>query len=196
MPTIIKSDAFAEWIDNLRDRAGAAQVLRRLARLERGNPGNVAPVGEGVSELKIDFGPGYRVYFGQRGQELVIILAGGDKSEPRAGLQSGQETVGRMEGAKPMTKAKFSAFDVADHIKTPDDAAHYLDAVLADGDANEIAEALGVVARSQGMAAIAEESGLSRETLYRTLSDAGNPRLATLLGILRAMGLRLSVAAA
>jgi len=54
MPTVIKSEAFAEWIDNLRDRAGAAQVLRRLARLERGNPGRVAPVGEGVSELKID----------------------------------------------------------------------------------------------------------------------------------------------
>jgi putative addiction module killer protein len=80
MPTVIKSEAFAEWIDNLRDRAGVAQVLRRLARLERGNPGRVAPVGEGVSELKIDFGPGYRVYFGQRGEELVIILGGGDKS--------------------------------------------------------------------------------------------------------------------
>jgi putative addiction module killer protein len=80
MPTIVKSDAFAEWIDKLRDRAGAAQVLRRLARLERGNPGNVAPVGKGLSELKIDFGPGYRVYFGQRGEELVIILCGGDKS--------------------------------------------------------------------------------------------------------------------
>lgn len=80
MPTILKSDAFAAWIDDLRDRAGAAQVLRRLTRLERGNPGNVAPVGEGVSELKIDFGPGYRVYFGQHGEELVIILGGGDKS--------------------------------------------------------------------------------------------------------------------
>lgn len=71
---------FEEWIDNLRDRAGAAQVLRRIARLERGNPGRVAPVGEGVSEPKIDFGPGYRVYFGRRGEELVIILGGGDKS--------------------------------------------------------------------------------------------------------------------
>jgi putative addiction module killer protein len=80
MPTAIKSEAFAEWTDNLRDRAGVAQVLRRLARLERGNPGRVAPVGEGVSELKIDFGPGYRVYYGQRGEELVIILGGGDKS--------------------------------------------------------------------------------------------------------------------
>lgn len=88
MSTIIKSDAFAEWIDNLRDRAGAAQVLRRLARLEQGNPGNVAPVGEGVSELKIDFGPGYRVYFGQRGQELVIILAGGDKSSQERDIKA------------------------------------------------------------------------------------------------------------
>ena len=80
MPTILKSDAFARWIDNLRDRAGAAQVLRRLARLERGNPGSVASVGEGVSELKIDFGPGYRVYFGRRGEDLAIILGAGDKS--------------------------------------------------------------------------------------------------------------------
>ncbi len=80
MPTILKSDAFAHWIDNLRDRAGAAQVLRRLARLERGNPGSVASVGEGVSELKIDFGPGYRVYFGRRGEDLAIILGAGDKS--------------------------------------------------------------------------------------------------------------------
>jgi putative addiction module killer protein len=80
MPTIIRSDVFAEWIDNLRDRAGAAQVLRRIVRLESGNPGNVAPVGGGLSELKIDFGPGYRVYFGRRGEELVVILGGGDKS--------------------------------------------------------------------------------------------------------------------
>ncbi len=95
-----------------------------------------------------------------------------------------------------MTKAKFTPFDAAEHIKTAEDAALYLDAVLADGDAGEIADALGIVARSQGMAAIADESGLSRETLYRTLSEAGNPRLATLISVLRAMGLRLSVAAA
>ncbi|MET0181729.1 MAG: type II toxin-antitoxin system RelE/ParE family toxin [Caulobacterales bacterium] len=51
-----------------------------MARLERGNPGNAAPIGEGLSELKIDFGPGYRVYFGQRGEDLAIVLCGGDKS--------------------------------------------------------------------------------------------------------------------
>ena len=58
----------------------AGGVKRRLARLEQGNPGKVAPVGEGLSELKIDFGPGYRVYFGQQGEDLVIMLCGGDKS--------------------------------------------------------------------------------------------------------------------
>ena len=99
MPTILKSDVFEEWIDNLRDRAGAAQVLRRLARLERGNSGRVAPVGEGVSELKIDFGPGYRVYFGQRGEELVIILGGGDKSRGREWLKvTGPERLASLGG--------------------------------------------------------------------------------------------------
>lgn len=80
MPKVIKSDTFAKWIDTLRDRAGAAQILRRLARLEGGHAGRVAAIGEGLTELKIDFGPGYRVYYGQRGEELVIILGGGDKS--------------------------------------------------------------------------------------------------------------------
>lgn len=88
MRKVIKSDTFAKWIDTLRDRAGAAHVLRRLARLERGNPGHVAPVGGGVSELKIDFGPGYRVYFGQRGEDLVIILSGGDKSRQDRDIQA------------------------------------------------------------------------------------------------------------
>lgn len=88
---MIKSDAFADWIDSLRDRAGAAQILRRLARLERGNPGKVAPIGEGLSELKIDFGPGYRVYFGQRGEDLVIVLCGGDKSTQDRDINSAKK---------------------------------------------------------------------------------------------------------
>lgn len=94
-----------------------------------------------------------------------------------------------------MSSAKFTPFDAAEHIKTPKDAAYFLDAVFEDGDASEIADALGIVARSQGMAEIAEQTGLSREGLYRTLSEAGNPTLSTLLSVVRAMGLRLSVAA-
>lgn len=80
MIEIRKTDVFADWIDNLRDIRAKARILVRLERLAAGNPGHVEPVAEGVSELKIDYGPGYRVYFKKRGRELVVLLAGGDKS--------------------------------------------------------------------------------------------------------------------
>lgn len=77
---IRKTDDYAKWIDNLADTRARARILVRIERLAAGNPGDVKPVGEGVSELKIDYGPGYRVYFKKQEQELVILLAGGDKS--------------------------------------------------------------------------------------------------------------------
>jgi putative addiction module killer protein len=70
---------YAQWFANLRDRQARARIDARVRRLSLGNPGDVRPVGEGVSELRIPYGPGYRVYFVQRGQSLVILLAGGDK---------------------------------------------------------------------------------------------------------------------
>ncbi|WP_137719246.1 type II toxin-antitoxin system RelE/ParE family toxin [Methylobacillus flagellatus] len=80
MLQIRKTDVYAAWIDGLSDVRGRARILVRIERLAAGNPGDVKPVGGGVSELRIDFGPGYRVYFSRYGQELVILLAGGDKS--------------------------------------------------------------------------------------------------------------------
>ncbi|MEW6039275.1 MAG: type II toxin-antitoxin system RelE/ParE family toxin [Pseudomonadota bacterium] len=80
MIEIRKTDAFAECLDGLHDIQARARVQARIERLAAGNPGDVEPVGEGVSELRIDYGPGYRVYFKQRGRELVVLLAGGDKS--------------------------------------------------------------------------------------------------------------------
>ena len=68
-----------KWLDGLRDIHARARILVRVERLAAGNLGDVRPVGEGVSELRIDYGPGYRVYFTKRGQEVVILLAGGDK---------------------------------------------------------------------------------------------------------------------
>lgn len=75
-----KTEVFVEWLDSLRDIRARARVLVRVERLAAGNPGDVKPVSEGVSELRIDYGPGYRVYFKKRGREVVILLAGGDKS--------------------------------------------------------------------------------------------------------------------
>jgi len=73
------TDVFVQWLDTLRDIQARARVQARIERLAAGNPGDVEPVGEGVSELRINYGPGYRVYFMQRGRELIILLAGGDK---------------------------------------------------------------------------------------------------------------------
>ncbi|MHC1764341.1 MAG: type II toxin-antitoxin system RelE/ParE family toxin [Verrucomicrobiia bacterium] len=79
MIEIRKTDLFAKWLDSLRDLQARARVQARIERLGLGNPGDVRLVGEGVSELRINYGPGYRVYFKQRGRELIILLAGGDK---------------------------------------------------------------------------------------------------------------------
>ncbi len=80
MIEIRKTDLFVQWLDNLADIQARARIQARIERLEAGNPGDVEPVGEGVSELRINYGPGYRVHFKRRGRALIILLAGGDKS--------------------------------------------------------------------------------------------------------------------
>ena len=79
MVEVRKTDHFAKWIDGLEDIRARARILVRIERLAAGNPGDVKLVGEGVSELRIDYGPGYRVYYTQRGRSAVILLAGGEK---------------------------------------------------------------------------------------------------------------------
>jgi putative addiction module killer protein len=97
VPQIRKTDVYAEWIDNLRDLQGRARILVRVERLASGNPGDVQPVGSGVSELRIHFGPGYRVYFTQRGQDFVILLAGGDKSSQPTDIQTALQLAKNLE---------------------------------------------------------------------------------------------------
>ena len=80
MIEIRKTEIFAKWLDGLHDIRARARILVRIERLTAGNPGDVKPVGEGVSELRIDYRPGYRVYYKKQGQKVVILLAGGDKS--------------------------------------------------------------------------------------------------------------------
>jgi putative addiction module killer protein len=77
---IRKTSVYAEWIDKLRDVMGRARILARVERLAQGNAGDAKHVGEGVFELRVDTGPGYRVYYTQQGSQVVILLVGGDKS--------------------------------------------------------------------------------------------------------------------
>ena len=79
MVEVRKTNVYVTWLDNLQDARARARILVRVERLAAGNPGDVRPVGEGVSELRIDYGPGYRVYFKKQRRKIVILLAGGNK---------------------------------------------------------------------------------------------------------------------
>ncbi len=79
MVEIRKTEVFAKWIDGLKDVRARARIQVRIERLAAGNPGDARPVGEGVSELRIDYGPGYRVYYIHRARSVIILLTGGEK---------------------------------------------------------------------------------------------------------------------
>ena len=80
MLEVRQSEPYAEWFKDLRDRTAKTRIDIRIRRLSLGNPGDVKPVGEGVSELRVDYGPGYRIYFIQKADVFIVLLAGGDKS--------------------------------------------------------------------------------------------------------------------
>ena len=82
------TETYVGWLDSLRDVRARARVLARVERLAAGNPGDVRPVGEGFSEMRIDYGPGYRVYFRKRGRSIVVLLAGGDKRTQRRDIET------------------------------------------------------------------------------------------------------------
>lgn len=86
MITVRQTGEFARWLKSLRDERAAAKIAQRIVRVQSGLLGDVKPVGDGVSELRIDWGPGYRVYFARQGLALVILLCGGDKGTQRADI--------------------------------------------------------------------------------------------------------------
>jgi putative addiction module killer protein len=95
---IRRTSVFDKWLRKLRDTQARAKILVRIDRLSRGNPGDVKPVGEGVSEMRIDYGPGYRVYYVQRGSELIVLLVGGDKSSQESDIAKAIELARGLEG--------------------------------------------------------------------------------------------------
>lgn len=93
MIEIRQTETYAHWFGNLRDREARARIDIRIRRLSLGNPGDAKPIGSGVSELRIDYGPGYRVYFVQRGPTLIILLVGGNKRTQERDIKKAIELV-------------------------------------------------------------------------------------------------------
>ncbi len=91
MIEVRQTEVFSKWLRKLRDRQARARIQSRIDRLQLGLAGDVRPVGGGVSELRIDYGPGYRVYFVQRGKELVVLLAAGDKHTQARDIKTAQD---------------------------------------------------------------------------------------------------------
>ena len=91
------TEIFVDWLDNLRDSRAKARIIARLDRMEMGNFGDVRPVGGGVSELRIHYGPGYRVYFVRRGPVVVILLCGGDKKTQHADIVKAKMLARKLE---------------------------------------------------------------------------------------------------
>lgn len=100
MPELQTTDQFDRWFASLRDVRAKARIDIRIRRLQEGNPGDVKPVGGGVSELRLTYGPGYRVYYTSMGEELVVLLAGGDKSSQSEDIERAKDLARNIQEQK------------------------------------------------------------------------------------------------
>lgn len=98
MATVEKTEEFDQWLKALRDARAKAKIITRIERLADGNPGDAKPVGNGISEMRIHYGPGYRVYYCQQGETIVIILCGGDKDSQAKDIEKAKEIKDGLEG--------------------------------------------------------------------------------------------------
>jgi putative addiction module killer protein len=97
MYTILRSNEFDKWLGKLKDSKGKARILARIKSAELGNLGDAKPVGEGISEMRIHYGPGYRVYFTRRGKLLILLLMGGDKSSQKRDIAKAKALAEALE---------------------------------------------------------------------------------------------------
>lgn len=95
--SVLKTDEFDRWLRKLRDERAKARIAARIRSAEHGNLGDISPVGAGVSEMRVHYGPGYRVYFTLRGRELVILLIGGDKSSQRKDIEKAKALAAELK---------------------------------------------------------------------------------------------------
>jgi putative addiction module killer protein len=109
MVEVLKTSVFDAWLSDLKDPQAVARIAARIDRLALGNAGDVKPVGSGVSEMRVDYGPGYRVYYQQRGSLVVLLLCGGDKRTQDADIKQAKQLAGdlrQQSKAKPTAQPK------------------------------------------------------------------------------------------
>ena len=187
-------EVLTEWLSALKDREGQRAILRRLFRLENGNFGDHKFCSDGIWELRIDVGPGYRVYYALAGTELILLLAGGDKRTQSSDIFRAVQYWREWQERRQLRDRHNDDATAEMFVKDPALAIELLNDILKDGDQSELLIMLRIMAKAfGGVQKIAEEAGLNPTQLYRTLSSQGNPEFRSLAAILKAMGLRLAV---
>ena len=189
MIQLLQTETYQKWEARLRDKRARTIIAARLMRLTEGLPGDVEPVGEGVSELRIHHGPGYRVYFSAEETLWFCCCVWATKALSLAMLMPQRNS--RKNGVIKMIE-KLTTFDPAAALVNDEEIAFFMADAFETGDSAYIAKALGVVARAKGMTEIAQKTGLSREQLYRSFSERGKPTLNTTLAVMRALGIDMT----
>ncbi len=180
---------FENWYRSIRDAQARARIRVRLTRVQAGNLGDYKTVGDGVCELRIDYGPGYRVYFAQLARQLLFYWPG----ERKAVRQMTSKPRGCFGKNIKMPLKDFNA-TFADELKDPDFPAAYLEAALEEDGVETFLTALQNVAKANGgMTSLSRSASLSRESMYKALSEEGNPEFRTLHSVLQAFGMRFAV---
>lgn len=168
-------------------------IARRIERIETGTLGDVKSLGGTVSELRVDIGPGYRLFHDAQARRGDTALrrrqADATRGHPARAKDCGR---GVAMKAKAKKKAKLVPFDMAAFLDSPEAIAEYLTQVLADGEPDELLRALGHIAKARGMAQIAADAGMGRESLYKALAPGAHPRYDTVLKVTRSLGVRLA----
>jgi putative addiction module killer protein/probable addiction module antidote protein len=178
---------FEQWMDKLRGDTIHGRIIDRLEKVKRGNLGDWKALGEGANELRIDFGEGYRVYFGFDGDK-IILFAVERKDSPKAS----QRQRGIGETTMPKRTRSYDSW-LLKELTDPVVAADYINAASEDSE-EMLLVAMRNVAESHKMSRVAEEASVNRESLYKTLSAEGNPRLGNFRSILDVFGLKVLVA--
>jgi putative addiction module killer protein len=146
MVEVVQTTMFSEWLHTLTDREARVRIVKRINRMRLGNVGDTKPVGSGILEARVHYGPGYRLYYLRHGEVYVVLLAGGDKRTQQEDIPPCHPDSGRA--TRKTMKTRLARFEAAEYLKTTEDVVAFLKATIEDGTPEELALALSDVVRA------------------------------------------------